>query len=209
MKFQKLTITLTLTCLCVFSIIGLVLNLDATLQHYDGDNYSGGADPWTLGAHSYSASSGACAFISPKINGAGNPQAAVDHDFHGWGTAWAKRDGYLSFAPWHWFKAYDEDSGPLKAILKVEMGTFTLNKKTVSLTIGGSLFKVLKLTRTLKLEFGGNKVIKKLVKVEEKYVGRYAAVGGGEDVSKSSGVCGIFDGVPFDHDTDYAPNHTH
>ena len=207
MKFQKITIMLTLTCLCVFSIIGLVLNLNANPYHHDGQTYTNGI--WTLGAHSYSTSSGACASISPYINGAGNPQAAVNYDYHGWGRAWAERDGYLSFNPFNWFDASPTDDGDLKARLKVVMADFTRDGVKVRIIIGAKLFKIISLSRTLEIAFGGSDVIQRLVKEEEKYVGRHANVGGGEDVSKSSGVCGIFDGVSFDHDTSYEPGHTH
>ena len=172
-----------------------------------GKPYTNGT--WTLGAHSYSSSSGACASISPNINGAGNPQAAVDHDFHGQGRAWAERDGYLSFNPFNWFDASPVDDGDLKARLKVSMVTYTKGRFTISVTIGASVIKILKLTKTWKATFGGSTQIQRLEKQEEKYVGRYVSVGGGEDVSKSSGVCGVFDGVPFSHGTSYEPNHTH
>ena len=119
MKFQKITIILTLTCLCVFSIIGLVLNLNADLHHHDGNTYIHDAASWTLSANCWATSSGACASIGPNITGAGDPQAAVDYNYTGWGKAWAERDGYLSFNPFNWFDASPEDDGVLKARLKV------------------------------------------------------------------------------------------
>lgn len=209
MKFQKLTIMLTLTCLCVFSIIGLVLNLDANLQHHDGNTYIHDDAGWTVSASSWSTSSGACADISPNITGAGDPQAAVNYNYTGWGRAWAERDGYLSFNPFNWFDASPVDDGVLKARLKVVMADFVLNGKKVEITIGGIVIKKIKLTISLKVEFGEQQLISKLYKEEEFYTGRYANVGGGEDVSKSSGVCGTFEGQPFDHSTSYEPDHIH